>query len=131
MKVFRRWILEEEEEMNQSHFSLRIVVALLVLSGSVLLGMSGAQPQSSGAGRSEVTIDNFSFTPSTVTVSVGTAVRWTNRDDIPHTVVSDDKIFKSRALDTDEEFTYTFTKAGTYNYFCSLHPKMTAKIVVQ
>lgn len=117
--------------MKESHFSLRIVVALLVLSGSVLLGMNGAQPQSSGAGRSEVKIDNFSFTPGTVTVSVGTAVRWTNRDDIPHTVVSDDKIFKSRALDTDEEFTYTFTKAGTYSYFCSLHPKMTGKIVVQ
>ena len=78
-----------------------------------------------------VKIDNFSFSPATITVPVGTTVRWTNRDDIPHTVVSDDKTFKSKALDTDEDFTYTFTKPGTYGYFCSIHPKMTAKVVVQ
>ena len=78
-----------------------------------------------------VKIDNFSFSPATITVHAGTTVRWTNRDDIPHTVVSDDKVFKSKALDTDEEFTYTFTKPGTYSYFCSIHPKMTAKVVVQ
>jgi plastocyanin len=58
-------------------------------------------------------------------------VRWTNHDDIPHTVVADDKTFKSKALDTDDAFSFTFTKPGTYNYFCSLHPKMTGKIVVQ
>lgn len=78
-----------------------------------------------------VKIDNFSFSPASLTVPVGTTVRWTNADDIPHTVVSDDKIFKSKALDTDDQFTYTFTKPGTYGYFCGLHPKMTARIVVQ
>ncbi len=78
-----------------------------------------------------VKIDNFSFSPATLTVPVGTTVRWTNADDIPHTIVSDDKIFKSKALDTDEQFTYTFTKPGTYGYFCGLHPKMTARIVVR
>ncbi len=78
-----------------------------------------------------IKIDNFSFSPATITVPVGTTVRWTNRDDIPHTIVADDKTFKSKPLDTDEQFTYTFTKAGTYNYFCGLHPKMTARIVVQ
>jgi plastocyanin len=78
-----------------------------------------------------VKIDNFSFSPATVTVPAGTTVRWTNADDIPHTIVSDDKSFKSKALDTDDQFTYTFTKPGTYTYFCGLHPKMTAKIVVQ
>ena len=56
---------------------------------------------------------------------------WTNRDDIPHTVVSDDKSIKSKALDTDEKFTFTFSKAGTYTYFCSIHPKMKGTIVVQ
>jgi len=75
--------------------------------------------------------ENFSFSPATVTVPAGTTVRWTNADDIPHTIVSDDKSFKSKALDTDDQFTYTFTKPGTYTYFCGLHPKMTAKIVVQ
>ncbi len=78
-----------------------------------------------------VKIDNFSFSPATITVPVGTTVRWTNRDDIPHTVVSDDNVFKSKALDTDEAFTYTFTKLGTYGYFCSIHPTMIAKVVVQ
>ena len=78
-----------------------------------------------------VKIDNFTFSPATVTVPVGTTIRWTNADDIPHTIVSDDKSFKSKALDTDEQFVYTFTKAGTYTYFCGIHPKMTAKVVVR
>lgn len=117
--------------MNRASFKPRIAAGLVVLAGFILLGITTAQPQNNAAARSEVTIDNFSFTPPTVTVSIGTTVRWTNHDDIPHTVVSDDKSFKSKALDTDEEFTYTFTKAGTYGYFCSLHPKMTAKVVVQ
>src|SRR5689334_24665664 len=79
----------------------------------------------------EVKIDNFSFGPATLTVAVGTTVTWTNRDDIPHTVVSDDKVFKSKVLDTDEKFSFTFAKPGTYGYFCSIHPKMTGKVVVQ
>ena len=80
---------------------------------------------------SEIKIDNFSFTPATLTVPAGTQVTWTNRDDIPHTVVSDDQSVKSKTLDTDEKFTFTFTKPGTYPYFCSIHPKMKGKIVVQ
>ncbi len=79
----------------------------------------------------EIKIDNFSFTPATITVPAGTQVRWTNRDDIPHTVVSDGQVFKSKALDTDEQFMFTFAKPGTYKYFCSLHPRMTATVVVQ
>ena len=77
----------------------------------------------------EVRIDNFNFSPGTTEVGTGESVTWTNRDDVPHTVVS--KLFKSKVLDTDEKFSYTFSKAGTYPYFCSLHPKMTGKIVVQ
>lgn len=79
----------------------------------------------------EVKIDNFSFGPTEVKVAVGTTVTWTNRDDIPHTVVSNDKLFKSKVLDTDEKFSFTFTKAGTYEYFCSIHPHMTGRVVVQ
>lgn len=81
----------------------------------------------------EVKIDNFSFGPASLTVAVGTTVTWTNRDDIPHTVVSTDdaKTFKSKVLDTDEKFSFTFNKAGTYPYFCSIHPKMTGKVIVQ
>jgi plastocyanin len=79
----------------------------------------------------EVKVDNFSFSPQTITVAPGTTVIWTNRDDIPHTVVSDDKVFKSKVLDTDEKFSFTFDKAGNFPYFCSIHPKMTGKVVVQ
>jgi len=79
----------------------------------------------------EVAISNFTFTPNELTIAPGTTVKWVNHDDIPHTVVSDDKAFKSKVLDTDEQFTYTFSKPGTYGYFCSIHPKMTAKVVVQ
>ena len=81
----------------------------------------------------EVKIDNFSFGPTALTVPVGTTVTWINRDDIPHTVVSTDdaKTFKSKVLDTDEKFSFTFSKAGTYPYFCSMHPKMTGKVIVQ
>jgi plastocyanin len=79
----------------------------------------------------EVKIDNFVFAPNTVTVPVGTTLHWTNRDDIPHNVVSEDKSFKSKVMDTDESFSYTFTKPGTYTYFCSIHPKMAGKVVVQ
>jgi plastocyanin len=78
-----------------------------------------------------VKIDNFSFAPKELTVAVGTTVTWTNHDDIPHTVVSTEgNVFKSKVLDTDEKFSYTFTKAGTFPYFCSIHPKMTGKVVV-
>lgn len=79
----------------------------------------------------EVKVDNFSFSPQTITVAPGTTVIWTNRDDIPHTVVSDDKVFKSKVLDTDEKYSYTFDKAGSFPYFCSVHPKMTGKVIVQ
>jgi plastocyanin len=84
------------------------------------------------AAKVEVKIDNFAFMPTELTVAVGTTVEWVNRDDIPHVVVSDDKkTFKSRALDTDEKFSYTFTNPGTYAYFCSVHPKMTGKVIVK
>ena len=78
-----------------------------------------------------IKIDNFSFAPATLTVKAGTQITWTNADDIPHTVVSDDQSFKSRVLDTDEKFTFMASKPGTYSYFCSIHPKMTGKVVVE
>ena len=91
-----------------------------------------AATQAAPAGKVvEVKVDNFSFSPQTITISPGTTVIWTNRDDIPHTVVSDDKVFKSKVLDTDEKFSFTFDKAGNFPYFCSIHPKMTGKVIVQ
>lgn len=99
---------------------------LLLVAGTASL--ASEQPTAPSAA---VTIDNFAFGPETIKVAVGTTVTWTNRDDIPHTVVSTDGVFKSKVRDTDETFSYTFTKAGTYPYFCSVHPKMTGKVVVQ
>jgi amicyanin len=83
------------------------------------------------AADASVTMDNFTFNPPSLTVKVGTAVTWTNQDDIPHTVASKTKAFKSKTLDTDDVFSFTFTTPGVYEYFCSLHPHMTGTIVVE
>jgi amicyanin len=83
------------------------------------------------AANAEVKIDNFSFGPQEITVPVGATVTWTNRDDIPHTSVSIDGVFKSKVMDTDEKFSYKFTKPGTYPYYCTIHPKMTGQVVVK
>jgi plastocyanin len=79
----------------------------------------------------EVKIDNYSFMPGDLTVAAGTTVTWVNHDDVPHTVRSMDGAIKSKALDTDDKFSMTFDKPGTYEYFCSIHPKMTAKVLVK
>jgi amicyanin len=78
-----------------------------------------------------VTIDNFVFEPAKLTVKAGTTVTWTNHDDIPHTVAAKDRSFKSKAMDSDESYSFTFTTPGEYDYFCSLHPHMTGTIVVE
>jgi len=108
--------------------SVAMVIVLVALAWAVA-GPRADLGEASPA--TEVKIDNFSFGPAELTVRVGTTVKWTNRDDIPHTVVSTDKVFKSKVLDTDETFSFTFSTAGTYPYFCSIHPKMTGKVVVQ
>ena len=79
---------------------------------------------------SEVAIDNFKFAAPTITVPVGATVTWTNRDDVPHNVVSTDNAFKSPVLDTDQKFSHMFETPGTFKYYCSLHPRMTGQIVV-
>ena len=117
-----------------------LVLSTIIVSGmfALVLGLYAATAGKSPAGppadqRDEyrVKIDNFSFMPASMTVPAGTTVTWVNRDDVPHNVVSTEKKFKSPVLDTDEQFSYKFTDPGAYEYFCSIHPKMTAKIVVQ
>ena len=105
-----------------------LVSAMLLSVGMRRIAASRAQPLGATA---DVTIGNFTFQPATLTVAPGTTVTWTNRDDIPHTVVSTDGLFKSKARDTDEKFSFTFDKAGTYPYFCSIHPKMRGQVVVR
>jgi plastocyanin len=120
--------------MRRSVFITGLAAALLLGMGVFGTGRRGAVAiAQEKTATTEVKIDNFSFGPVTLTAPVGTTVTWTNRDDIPHTVVSTDdpKTFKSKVLDTDEKFSFTFNKAGTYPYFCSIHPKMTGKVIVQ
>lgn len=121
----------KSRSVRVSWFRTAAMVALVLSSAGSRNVIANAQQ---GAPASvEVKIDNFSFSPATLTVPAGTTVRWTNRDDIPHTVVSTDdpKAFKSKVLDTDEKFSFTFSKAGTYPYFCSVHPKMTGTVIVK
>jgi plastocyanin len=109
-------------------FTLFLALLCLFAIGGMQRSIAADNPSTSA----EVNIDNFSFSPATITVKAGTAVTWTNRDDIPHTVVADDKSsFKSKVLDTGDKFTFTPTKPGTYPYFCSIHPKMTGKLIVE
>jgi amicyanin len=89
------------------------------------------KPAGTADGKQVVVVDNFSFTPATVAVPVGTTVTWTNHDDIPHNVISPEQKFKSPVMDTDETFSHTFETAGTYKYYCSIHPRMTGQVVVR
>jgi len=120
-------------------------IALLAIASVVASGITSSAAQHAGitdtavavAARTstdataEVKIDNFAFTPVTVTVKVGAQVTWVNHDDIPHTVDSTQGKFKSAALDTDDRFEFRFTEAGEYPFYCRIHPKMTGKIIVQ
>ena len=120
--------------MKKLAFGL-IGMAVLLLAFGVLKP-SHARPATGGQENSvrtfQVKIDNFSFSPAPLTVPVGSTVTWTNQDDVPHNVVSTEgKTLKSPVLDTDEKFSFTFTKAGDYPYYCAIHPKMTGKVVVQ
>jgi len=96
-----------------------MAIAALLLSRLALAGSD-----------SLVKIDNFSFGPDTITVPVGTTLTWQNGDDIPHTVVAEDKSFRSKALDSDEHFSVVFSKPGEFVYFCGLHPFMKGKVIV-
>jgi plastocyanin len=109
-------------------FMVGLGLSLVALGAGAGPVAASAQPKPATM---EVKIDNFSFGPMELKVTVGTTVTWTNRDDIPHTVVSTDKVFKSKVLDTDDKFSFTFSTPGTFPYFCSIHPKMTGTVVVQ
>jgi plastocyanin len=104
------------------HFAVRFAVATALSFCQNVGSACAADPT--------VMIDNFTFEPTQLTVKVGTTVTWKNRDDIPHTVVSAGK-FRSKAMDTDDSYSFTFTTAGDYPYFCSLHPHMTGAIKVE
>ena len=103
-------------------------LANVIVAGVAAVPLLVATP--AWAADAAVKIGNFTFGPQELKVKSGTTVTWTNEDDIPHTVVSVNN-FRSKALDSDDKFSFTFTTPGTYKYFCSLHPHMTGTIVVE
>lgn len=118
-----------------------LFLGIVALGGTLSPRHAAAQRMSSSSMHADSTakrpsqsysieIKDFSFGPMMLTVPAGATVTWTNKDEEPHTVFSSDDVFKSKALDTDEKFSFTFTKPGTYKYFCSVHPKMVGAIVV-
>ena len=112
---------------------MRPVIAATVFGAVVGSLLAASVPFARAEGTpGTVTIDNFTFGPQTLTVKAGTTVAWTNKDDIPHGIGATNNAFpKSKALDTDDSYSFTFTTPGTYQYFCYLHPKMVGTIVVQ
>ena len=109
--------------------SRALIVAMLlgpIVGAMLALGSAAAQD-----GTNVITIDNFTFSPKELTVAVGTTVKWVNHDDIPHLVVEKKTTFRSKALDTDDSYSYTFTSAGTFDYFCGLHPHMVGQVIVK
>jgi plastocyanin len=104
-----------------------ILLAILAGGGVVVARAAGDHTKMTGT---EISVDNFTFGPTTITVPVNSTITWVNHDDVPHVIASTDGLFRSKALDTDDKYTFTFDKAGTYSYFCSIHPKMVGKIIV-
>lgn len=107
-------------------FVARRVLLFGATAGTAALVMAAAH----AGGGMEVKIDNFTFSPPSVTVSKGTEVTWVNQDDIPHLIVVPGLKVRSHALDTDQQFSYRFDKAGSYPYICGLHPNMKGRVVV-
>src|SRR6266851_1087020 len=106
-----------------------VIIAMLlgpIVGGLLAYGAVAAQEEPNA-----VTIDNFTFGPKELTVPVGTTVKWLNHDDIPHTIVEKKTTFRSKALDTDDSYSFTFTSAGTFDYFCGLHPHMVGQVIVK
>ena len=98
---------------------------------ALLFAAAPSMPLEGAVNSAAIQIDNFRYSPPTLVVAPGTTVTWTNDDDSPHSVREKDGKFKSAALDTDDKFSQTFAAPGEYEYFCSIHPYMTGKIVVK
>jgi plastocyanin len=104
------------------------------LAAVLLAGMAAGASAWAGDAQATATvgIDNFTFSPPVLTIAKGTRVTWTNHDDIPHTVTNaQDPKMRSPVLDTDETYSLTFDKPGTYGFFCSLHPHMQSQVIVR
>src|ERR1700730_224336 len=114
-----------------ARFAVSRAVIIAMLIGPIVGAMLAAASVAAQDATNVITIDNFTFTPPELTVAVGTTVKWVNHDDIPHTVVNKDKVFRSKAPDTDGSLCFTFASAGSFDYFCGLHPHMVGKVIVK
>jgi plastocyanin len=114
-----------------ARFAISRAVIVAMLIGPIVGAMLAAASVAAQDTANVITIHNFTFTPPELTVAVGTTVKWVNHDDIPHVVVNKDKVFRSKALDTDDSYSFTFASAGTFDYFCGLHPHMVGKVIVK
>jgi plastocyanin len=118
--------------MTRRNLSLSAVALVLPLALASVLVLHPTRAKGEAAASTlEVRVDNFTFGPATLTVPVNSTVTWVNKDDLPHVIASNDGVFKSKALDTEDKYSYTFSKPGTYAYFCSIHPKMVGTIIVK
>jgi plastocyanin len=116
----------------KTKISLIFVALLLLAACGPKAGPTpaGTLPPISTNGKVAVTIANYAFDPASLTVTVGTTVKWTNQDSVGHTVTADDNSWASGNLNQGDSFSYTFTKTGTYAYHCGVHPSMKATITV-
>ena len=110
-------------------FAVLAVSAVAIVSSGASFAEDAIHPVA--AEPLTIKIDNFTFTPAEVTVSAGTSITWVNNDDIPHTVTASNKEFKSKPLDSEDKFSFVFSAPGSYDYFCSLHPHMKARVIVK
>ena len=113
--------------------NIRRTQMVLTAVGMVILGaIEVYAPSAADTGNStKIMVKNFTFSPTALTVKAGSTVTWTNMDDEPHTVTSDTGAFRSGGIDTNESFSFTFDKPGTYHFTCSIHPRMVGTVVVQ
>ena len=106
--------------------------AVMIAASGAAMSVVACESRAATAPAAEVVhIGNFTFNQPALTVHPGTTITWVNDDDIPHTVVAKDMTFKSRVLDTGDRFSFTFAKPGQFDYFCSIHPHMTGKVIVK
>jgi len=122
--------MQPHHDSRPSGRNARFAIALAIATGLGTGILTARQVLAATETPAVITIDNFTFGPANLTVPAGTTVTWSNHDDIPHSVVATDKTFRSAALDTNESYSFTFRTAGTFAYFCGLHPHMTGKVIV-
>ena len=117
-----------KKRFSASFLAILSVIAAVAPATAVDAAIAAA---TSTAPSVQVKVDNFTFAPETITVAANSTVTWVNSDDVPHVIASTDGLFRSKALDTDDKYSFTFNQPGTYAYFCAVHPKMVGKIVVR